>query len=86
MEREVVVTDIDMPFLSMVGFMIKWAIAAIPALIILAVMGAVFFYSLGTIAIKTHQLTMFVSNHPTHTLVAVLLLLCLLLGLRFRKK
>lgn len=32
--REVVVTDIRMPFLSMVIFMIKWAFAAIPAFII----------------------------------------------------
>jgi hypothetical protein len=37
----VVVTDIRMPFWSMVVFMIKWAIAAIPALIILAVPGGV---------------------------------------------
>ena len=37
----VVVTDIRMPFFSMVVFMIKWAIAAIPAFIILAVIGAV---------------------------------------------
>lgn len=37
----VVVTDIRMPFWSMVRFMVKWAIAAIPALIILAVIGAV---------------------------------------------
>jgi hypothetical protein len=35
----VIVTDIRMPFLSMVIFMIKWAIAAIPAFIILAVLG-----------------------------------------------
>ena len=31
----VVVTDIKMPFISMVEFMVKWAIASIPALIIL---------------------------------------------------
>jgi hypothetical protein len=37
----VVVTDIRMPFWSMVVFMIKWAIAAIPAFIILAVVGGV---------------------------------------------
>jgi hypothetical protein len=37
----VVVTDIRMPFLSMVVFMIKWAIAAIPAFIILAVLAGV---------------------------------------------
>ncbi len=36
----VIVTDIHMPFWSMVRFMVKWAIAAIPALIILAVIGA----------------------------------------------
>lgn len=32
----VIVTDIDMPFWSMVSFMVKWAIASIPAIIILA--------------------------------------------------
>jgi hypothetical protein len=36
----VTVTDIQMPFLSMVVFMIKWAIASIPAAIILVVIGA----------------------------------------------
>ena len=35
--QSVVVTDIRMPFWSMVVFMVKWAIAAIPALILLAV-------------------------------------------------
>lgn len=35
------VVDINMPFPSMVGFMIKWALAAIPAFVILAVIGAV---------------------------------------------
>jgi uncharacterized membrane protein YvbJ len=34
---EVTVIDIRMPFWSMVNFMVKWAIAAIPALIILSV-------------------------------------------------
>lgn len=33
------VVDVNMPFASMVGFMIKWAIAAIPAVIILSVIG-----------------------------------------------
>ena len=37
--QNVAVTDIRMPFLSMVVFMVKWAIAAIPALIILTVIG-----------------------------------------------
>lgn len=40
--REIVVTDIKMPFLSMVVFMIKWAIASIPALIILSLLFALF--------------------------------------------
>jgi hypothetical protein len=33
----VVVVDIDLPFGSMVRFMVKWAIAAIPAFIILLI-------------------------------------------------
>jgi len=33
--KNVVVTDIRMPLWSMVVFMVKWAIAAIPALVIL---------------------------------------------------
>ena len=37
--QNVVVTDIRMPFFSMVVFMVKWAIAAIPAFIILTVIG-----------------------------------------------
>jgi len=35
--KEVVVTDIRMPFWSMVWFMVKWVIASIPAFIILAI-------------------------------------------------
>jgi len=35
----VVVTDIRMPFGSMVIFMVKWAIASIPALLILSLLG-----------------------------------------------
>ena len=34
------IIDVKMPFGSMVIFMVKWAIAAIPALIILAIIGA----------------------------------------------
>ena len=34
-ETQVVVTDIQMPFISMVVFMVKWALAAIPAFLIL---------------------------------------------------
>ena len=36
--QEVIVTDIKMPFMSMVVFMTKWAIAAIPAFILLSVL------------------------------------------------
>ena len=36
---EVIVTDITMPFGSMVTFMVKWAIASIPALLILGLLG-----------------------------------------------
>ena len=36
--QEVVVTNIRMPFTSMVVFMIKWALASIPALIILTLL------------------------------------------------
>lgn len=39
--NHVVVVDVKMPFLSMVTFMVKWAIASIPAIIILVVLGAV---------------------------------------------
>lgn len=38
-ESRVVVTDLKMPFWSMVVFMVKWAIAAIPALLILYAIG-----------------------------------------------
>lgn len=40
-KREVVVTDVRIPFWSMVVLMVKWAIAAVPALIILLAIGAV---------------------------------------------
>ena len=39
--NEIVVTDIRMSFSSMVVFMVKWAIATIPALMILTVFGSV---------------------------------------------
>ena len=38
--NSVVVTDIKMPFGSMVVFMVKWAIATIPAIILLTVIGS----------------------------------------------
>lgn len=42
MSQEVVVKDINMSFGSMVVFMIKWSIAAIPAMIILGMIGGLF--------------------------------------------
>ena len=41
--QRVVVSDIRMPFWSMVIFMVKWAIAAIPALVILFLLLMAFF-------------------------------------------
>ncbi|MFO7760449.1 MAG: hypothetical protein ACQES8_04650 [Thermodesulfobacteriota bacterium] len=45
--REIIVIDIRMPFMSMVVFMIKWAIAAIPALVILSILLGVMSLILG---------------------------------------
>ena len=39
---KVTVVDIDMPFFSMVGFMVKWAVAAVPAMAILFGVGVFF--------------------------------------------
>lgn len=36
---EVIVVDIQMPFGSMVVFILKWTLASIPAIIILALIG-----------------------------------------------
>jgi hypothetical protein len=43
----VIVTDIHMPFWSMVRFMVKWTIAAIPAIVILVLVSAVLSALLG---------------------------------------
>lgn len=40
-QQRVVVTDISMPFISMVIFMVKWVVASIPAIIILWIIGAI---------------------------------------------
>ena len=47
--REVVVTDIKIPFWSMVVLMVKWAIAAIPAVIILILLVALISAVIGMI-------------------------------------
>ena len=46
--KEVIITDIQMPFGSMVVFMLKWAIAAIPAVLLF---GALIFLICSTLAI-----------------------------------
>jgi hypothetical protein len=48
-EKRVVVTDIRMPFLSMMIFMIKWVIASIPAFIILSILGGIVTAILGVL-------------------------------------
>ena len=39
--KEVVVVDVKIPFLSMVTLLVKWALASIPAIIILFVIAGV---------------------------------------------
>ena len=48
-EKSVHVKSFDMPFGDMVGFMVKWALASIPAFIILAIIGAIFFAIFGSL-------------------------------------
>lgn len=45
----VIITDFNMPFISMVGLMVKLAIAAIPALIILLILAALISAVLGAL-------------------------------------
>lgn len=47
--QPVVITDFEMPFWSLVIFLVKLAVAAIPAIVILAVMGAILTAVLGGI-------------------------------------
>jgi hypothetical protein len=55
--NEVVVVDIDWPFWSMVRFMVKWVIAAIPAIVLLALIGAGVAASISVIASGVHRLS-----------------------------
>ncbi len=48
--QQVTVTDVDMKFGSMVWFMIKWAIASIPAMFILG-MGALLLSGFGVVVL-----------------------------------
>lgn len=52
-ERTVVVTDIRMSFTSMVVFMVKWAIASIPAAIILFLIGALLWSLFGAVLFRS---------------------------------
>ena len=47
--QKVEVTNIDMPFENMVGFMIKWALASIPAFIILFIIFGILFLIFGSL-------------------------------------
>ncbi len=63
--NRVAVTDFDMPFLSMVRFMVKWAIAAIPAVFIITFAAALFWgLLLGALATFGSALTNFKQNIP----------------------
>jgi len=56
---EVIVTDVKMSFSSMVVFMVKWAIATIPAIIILTVVGSITFALFNAILGGFHHRVMF---------------------------
>lgn len=67
-KQEVVVVDIDMPFWSMVRFMIKWVIASIPAFIVLMVLFSIVMLLLGALfGGMEHSFMMWqseISRHP----------------------
>ena len=48
-DKSVYVKDLDIPIKSMVIFMVKWAIASIPAFIILAIIGVICFAIFGAL-------------------------------------
>ena len=52
-DKSVYVKDLDIPIKSMVIFMVKWALASIPAFIILAIIGAIFFAIFTAIFVST---------------------------------
>jgi hypothetical protein len=63
------IRDIDIPFVSMVRFMVKWAIAAIPALVILTMLGALLWgLIIGIVAPLSRKATdASVDSRPTQT-------------------
>jgi hypothetical protein len=56
--QRVVVTDVEMPFGSMVIFMVKWALAAIPALVILTLIGVSISLALTVVVGPLNQLSL----------------------------
>jgi hypothetical protein len=50
--QKVSVVDINMPFSSMVSFMVRWTIAAIPAMLILFIVGVMLFALLAAIGMR----------------------------------
>jgi hypothetical protein len=44
--QKVIITDFKMPFFSMVTFMIKWAFAAIPAMIVIGIVFGILGFAL----------------------------------------
>ena len=53
--QRVIIADVHMPFASMIGFMIKWSFAAIPAIFILAAAWFVGYAVLTAILIQAYR-------------------------------
>lgn len=51
----VIVTDFDMPFGSMVSFIFKWALASIPAFLLLGIMGGILFTVLSVMLASAYR-------------------------------
>ena len=47
--QNVVITDIKIPFFSMVVFMVKWALASIPAVIVIGIIFGALWVGLGMV-------------------------------------
>ena len=48
-DNDVTIVDIKMPFVSMVVFMVKAAVASIPAFFILSIVGGIMFSLMGVV-------------------------------------
>jgi hypothetical protein len=62
--QQVVVTDVNMPFGSMVRFMVKWALASIPAFMILFIVG---FFCAGVFSAIVMSWSPFTRSEPKAT-------------------